>query len=271
MNPGGIRADLVYTPDQRRRAARPGHLRRGVHRPAVRQQPGDDDADGRADRARCWSSSSRAATPATGRDPAGLQRASPTRGARPAPRASKVDPTTIKINGVTVDPAALYRVTVNSFLADGGDSFPSSSWAPTASAAPSTRTPSRRTSWPIPRWPRGRRTGSPWCRRQRPRYRNEWGRAAPRPHSIPHRPHRGSLLAASVPVVVITALRLGHSQRCAGSRTRGPRQRVVTLPARTGPGSPGPATGVVQEYDATVIPDTGRAITLPPLVSWSSL
>ncbi len=36
---------------------------------------------------------------------------------------SKVDPTTIKINGVTVDPAASYRITVNSFLADGGDNF----------------------------------------------------------------------------------------------------------------------------------------------------
>ena len=36
----------------------------------------------------------------------------------------KVDPTTIKINGVTVGPTASYRVTVNSFLADGGDSFP---------------------------------------------------------------------------------------------------------------------------------------------------
>jgi 5'-nucleotidase len=36
---------------------------------------------------------------------------------------SKVDPTTIKINGVTVNPAGLYRVTVNSFLADGGDNF----------------------------------------------------------------------------------------------------------------------------------------------------
>jgi len=35
----------------------------------------------------------------------------------------KVDPATIKINGVTVDPAANYRVTVNSFLADGGDNF----------------------------------------------------------------------------------------------------------------------------------------------------
>lgn len=36
---------------------------------------------------------------------------------------NKVDPTTIKINGVTVDPNASYRVTVNSFLADGGDNF----------------------------------------------------------------------------------------------------------------------------------------------------
>ena len=40
------------------------------------------------------------------------------------PVCDKVDPATIKINGVTVDPAASYRVTVNSFLADGGDSFP---------------------------------------------------------------------------------------------------------------------------------------------------
>jgi hypothetical protein len=40
---------------------------------------------------------------------------------------------------------------------------------------------------------------------------------------------------------------------------------------RTGPGSPGPATGVFQEYDATVTVDTGGAITLPPLVTWSWL
>lgn len=36
---------------------------------------------------------------------------------------NKVDPSTIKINGVVVDPNGLYRVTVNSFLADGGDNF----------------------------------------------------------------------------------------------------------------------------------------------------
>ncbi|MCF7985982.1 MAG: bifunctional metallophosphatase/5'-nucleotidase [Methylovulum sp.] len=35
----------------------------------------------------------------------------------------KIDPNDIKINGVVVDPAASYRVTVNSFLADGGDKF----------------------------------------------------------------------------------------------------------------------------------------------------
>ena len=40
-----------------------------------------------------------------------------------APTGSKVDPATIMINGVVVDPVATYRVTVNSFLADGGDNF----------------------------------------------------------------------------------------------------------------------------------------------------
>jgi 5'-nucleotidase len=39
------------------------------------------------------------------------------------PLGSRVDPATIKINGVAVDPAGSYRVTVNSFLADGGDGF----------------------------------------------------------------------------------------------------------------------------------------------------
>jgi 5'-nucleotidase len=36
----------------------------------------------------------------------------------------KVDPTSISINGTSLNLAASYRVTVNSFLADGGDSFP---------------------------------------------------------------------------------------------------------------------------------------------------
>jgi 5'-nucleotidase len=41
-----------------------------------------------------------------------------------APACSKVDPASITLNGTPIDLAASYRVTVNSFLADGGDSFP---------------------------------------------------------------------------------------------------------------------------------------------------
>lgn len=39
------------------------------------------------------------------------------------PACDKIDPASIEIGGVTVDPAASYRITVNSFLADGGDKF----------------------------------------------------------------------------------------------------------------------------------------------------
>lgn len=40
-----------------------------------------------------------------------------------APACQKVDAASLKINGVVVSPAASYRITVNSFLADGGDQF----------------------------------------------------------------------------------------------------------------------------------------------------
>jgi 5'-nucleotidase len=40
-----------------------------------------------------------------------------------AANGDKVDPASITLNGVPVDPAGSYRVTVNSFLADGGDGF----------------------------------------------------------------------------------------------------------------------------------------------------
>ena len=39
------------------------------------------------------------------------------------PACDKVDPTTIKLNGVVIDPLMAYRITVNNFLADGGDKF----------------------------------------------------------------------------------------------------------------------------------------------------
>jgi 2',3'-cyclic-nucleotide 2'-phosphodiesterase (5'-nucleotidase family) len=40
-----------------------------------------------------------------------------------APFGNKVDPASIKINGVVVSPTATYRVTANNFMADGGDSY----------------------------------------------------------------------------------------------------------------------------------------------------
>jgi 5'-nucleotidase len=40
-----------------------------------------------------------------------------------APACNKVDPATIMINGVPIDLSASYRVTVNSFMATGGDNF----------------------------------------------------------------------------------------------------------------------------------------------------
>jgi 5'-nucleotidase len=42
---------------------------------------------------------------------------------RAAAAGSRVDPASIQLNGVTLDPSASYRVTMNSFLATGGDNF----------------------------------------------------------------------------------------------------------------------------------------------------
>ncbi|MEU4621814.1 ExeM/NucH family extracellular endonuclease [Actinoplanes sp. NPDC023801] len=41
------------------------------------------------------------------------------------PKGSRIIPSSIKLNGVTIDPNGEYRVTTNSFLAGGGDNFPS--------------------------------------------------------------------------------------------------------------------------------------------------
>ncbi len=39
------------------------------------------------------------------------------------PDGDKIDPSTIKLNGTTIDPAATYRVTMNNFMASGGDGY----------------------------------------------------------------------------------------------------------------------------------------------------
>ena len=41
----------------------------------------------------------------------------------PATKSVTIDPHTMKLSGHVVDQAARYRITVNSFLADGGDGF----------------------------------------------------------------------------------------------------------------------------------------------------
>ena len=64
MNPGGVRADLDYEPDLRRRAAGRGHLRRGVRGAAVRQPAGHHGPDRRADRAAARAAGHRRADPA---------------------------------------------------------------------------------------------------------------------------------------------------------------------------------------------------------------
>jgi 5'-nucleotidase len=43
---------------------------------------------------------------------------------RSQPAGARVDPSSIRLHGDMVDPDGRYRVTVNSFLADGGDGFP---------------------------------------------------------------------------------------------------------------------------------------------------
>jgi 5'-nucleotidase len=35
----------------------------------------------------------------------------------------KIDPASIELNGVALDPSATYRITANSFIAEGGDGF----------------------------------------------------------------------------------------------------------------------------------------------------
>lgn len=42
---------------------------------------------------------------------------------RTRPAGDRVDPSSMKLNGVTIDPLVSYRVTMNSFLASGGDGF----------------------------------------------------------------------------------------------------------------------------------------------------
>ena len=119
MNPGGIRTDLIFS-QLGRRGAGPGDLRRGLRRPAFRQQPDDDDAHRRPRSTRVleqqWSGVGNAAAPKVLQVSSGFTYTW-THHARSADR---VEPATIRIGGTAVTASGSYRVTVNSFLADGG-------------------------------------------------------------------------------------------------------------------------------------------------------
>ena len=121
MNPGGLRADLLYATSSAGEAPASGHLRRGRRRPAVRQHPVHADPHRRAARA-----GARGAVPA-GRLVAAVPRssASPRASAYaptgPRPRGSRIS--NLTLNGAPVGPTQTYRVVTNSFLAAGGDNF----------------------------------------------------------------------------------------------------------------------------------------------------
>jgi 5'-nucleotidase len=118
MNPGGIRADLLYAPAK---GEAPGEV---TYEEAFTVQPFGNSL---------VTMSLTAEQIDTLLEQQWLGQSSPrilqvSRGFAytwdaAAPVGGRVDPSTITLNGVTVDPAASYRVTVNSFLAEGGDGF----------------------------------------------------------------------------------------------------------------------------------------------------
>ncbi len=122
MNPGGIRADLVF--DQQSGNEAPGEVTYGE---AFTVQPFGNSLvvmtltgaqiDTLLEQQWC------------GQDPAFPRILQPSEGFTytwdaAAPVCDRVDASTIAIDGVPVDPAGSYRITVNSFLAAGGDNFP---------------------------------------------------------------------------------------------------------------------------------------------------
>ena len=120
MNPGGIRADIN---DGRH------HVRRGLRRPAVLEHRHDEDLTG----AQIEHILEQQSPSTRRRRPADVARQfqilQPSAGFTytwngTGPAGKRVDPATITLNGYAIDPPATYRVTMNNFLATGGDDFP---------------------------------------------------------------------------------------------------------------------------------------------------
>lgn len=122
MNPGGVRADLVYSATSAGEA--PGQI---TYREAYNVQPFSnilqtfDMTGAQIDTLleQQWM---------VGRAGGEVLRLGVSNGfsyawSASAPYGNKIDPSSIKLNGVTLDPNASYRVAANNFIADGGDSF----------------------------------------------------------------------------------------------------------------------------------------------------
>lgn len=124
MNPGGIRADLLLNADPNNGGAVNGNI---TYSELFAVQPFGNyvvtmtltGAQLRALLEQQWAPPPQLATGRVLQISAGFTYAY----SASAPYLNKVDPASMKVNGVTVDPNGSYRVTVNSFLADGGDAF----------------------------------------------------------------------------------------------------------------------------------------------------
>jgi 5'-nucleotidase len=126
MNPGGIRADLLFAPSG---GEAPGEV---TYEEAFTVQPFGNSLvtmtltgaqiDRMLEEQFCGGN---AGAPRVLQPSAGFTYtyAAGATGAPDCDTANAVDPATIAIGGVTVDPAGTYRITVNSFLATGGDNF----------------------------------------------------------------------------------------------------------------------------------------------------
>ncbi len=121
MNPGGIRADLAYAPSGSELPGEVTYAEMFTVQPFGNSMVTMDLTGVQIERlleeqfAGCTAASARILQVSNG--------FTYTYSAS-GPVCDKVNPATIMLNGVVVNPAATYRVTVNSFLADGGDSFP---------------------------------------------------------------------------------------------------------------------------------------------------
>jgi 5'-nucleotidase len=126
MNPGGIRADLVYAPSG---TEAPGEV---TYEEIFTVQPFGNSLvtltltgaqiDTLLEQQFCGinATAPRVLQPSVG---FAYSYAGAAVGSPDCATANAVDPATIAIGGVAVDPAGTYRVTVNSFLASGGDGF----------------------------------------------------------------------------------------------------------------------------------------------------